>query len=240
MKNFSAFKIIQFCTLVVMGLISIFLLLNPEIKQYVFSTFPATMLFIMVWITLLASFVFLLIDLRFIAFSKRNYHELYGMAYSDSVSGIPNRFSCDVLIEKYIDSKLPNDIGCIMIDFSNLPDINTTYNHSTGNRTIKEFSDILLSCSLSLCFVGRNGGNKFLAIFEDCTIEKLNYFLSKVKEQVAQHNARPDAIPIEYRTGTALNSHEQLDSITNLIVLANKRVYDTTQGGVSTDEPARL
>lgn len=228
MKRFSVFKVIQLTILIIMGLISIFLLLRPSVKQYVFSSTPATVLFFVVWLILIADFIFLLVDIRLISSMKSNYHSLYGVAYSDPLSGIPNRFSCDVLIEKYIDSKLPDGIGCIMIDFTNLPDINNSYSHAVGNKTIKEFSDILFSCSLSLCFVGRNGGNKFLAIFEDCTQEKVNSFLRKVKDRVAYHNKKQDAVAIDYRAGSALNSTEHLSSITELIALANKRIYETS------------
>lgn len=231
MKRFSIFKVIQLSILIIMSLISIFLLLKPSVKHYVFSSRPATTLFVMIWLVLIISFIFILIDLRLISSMKSNYHSLYGVAYSDPLSGIPNRFSCDILIEKYVDSKLPADIGCIMIDITNLPDINNSYSHAIGNRTIKEFSDILFSCSLSLCFVGRNGGNKFLAIFEDCTQDKLNSFLKKVADHVAFRNRRPDAIPIEYRAGSALNSHEKLSNITDLIALANKRIYEASETG---------
>lgn len=227
MKRFSVFKVIQLSLLIIMSMISVFLLLRPNIKQYVFSSVPATALFVVIWVILITDFIFILIDLKLISSVKSNYHSLYGVAYSDPLSGIPNRFSCDILIEKYIDSKLPEGIGCIMIDFTNLPDINNTYSHAVGNKTIKEFSDILFSCSLSLCFVGRNGGNKFLAIFEDCTQEKLNSFLRKVKDRVAYHNKKTDAVRIEYRAGSAINSMEHLSSITELIALANKRIYDT-------------
>lgn len=228
MKRFSVFKVIQLSILIIMSLISVFLLLRPAVKQYVFSSVPATVLFVVIWVILIVDFIFILIDLKLISSMKSNYHSLYGVAYSDPLSGIPNRFSCDVLIEKYIDSRLPDGIGCVMIDFTNLPDINNSYSHAVGNRTIKEFSDILFSCSLSLCFVGRNGGNKFLAIFEDCTQEKVNSFLRKVQDRVAYHNKKQDSVRIDYRAGSALNSAEHLSSITELIALANRRIYETT------------
>lgn len=47
--------------------------------------------------------------------------------------------------------------------------INNTYGHVIGNATIQSFSDVLSGASVGLCFVGRNGGNKFLALFENCT-----------------------------------------------------------------------
>ena len=227
MKKFSTFKIIQLSLLIVLTLLSLYLLFQPQVKQYVFASMPATVLFVVVWLLLLSGFLFILIDFHLIASIKLNYHNLYDVAYSDQISGIPNRFSCDTMIEKYSDQPLPEDIGCIMIDLTNLPDVNQLYDHATGNKLLKEFSSILSSASLSLCFVGRNGGNKFLAIFEHCDQTKVNTFLARIADRVAQHNQAPDAIAIEYHTGMALNSEEHMDQLTRLISLANTRIYET-------------
>lgn len=226
MKKLSFMKMIQLAILVVLTFISACLLLNKDIKQLVFSDLAATILFVSVWVILVANFVFLLIDFSTISTLKLNYHNLYEVAFSDPLSGIPNRFSCDVLIEKYIDKDLPATIGCIVIDLVNLPDINTTHNHATGNKVLSQFSTILSSASASLGFVGRNGGNKFLAIFEECDQEKLNTFLDRVESKVEQHNAAPDALPIKYRAGVTINSTEKVNQITKLISLANQKVYN--------------
>lgn len=187
MKKFSTFKIIQLSLLVVLTLASLYFLMKPQVKQFVFSSTAATILFVVVWTVLLSSFIFLLIDFNLISTIKLNYHNLYDAAYSDQLSGIPNRFSCDTVIEKYYDKKLPENLACIMIDLANLPEVNSLYDHATGNILLKDFSTILSSASLSLCFVGRNGGNKFLAIFENGEQAKIDTFLARVADRVKQH-----------------------------------------------------
>ncbi len=224
MKRFHSSKIIQLLILIVLTLISLFALLQPEVKQFVFSNTPATVLFLMIWAVLLISFIFILIDFSMISSMKLDYHDLYGVAYGDQVSGMPNRFSCDTLIEKYYDRDLPADVGCVMIDLSNLTQVNRLHDRKIGNQLLKDFSDILTASAVSLCFVGRNGGNKFLAIFENCTEEKLQIFLSRIEQKVQDHNRQPEAIAIEYGTGAALNSKEHFNQIDQLISLANKRI----------------
>lgn len=226
MKKFSTFKIIQLSLLVILTLTSLYLLMRPQVKQFIFSSTAATGLFIIVWVVLLANFIFLLIDFNLIASIKLDYHNLYNVAYSDQLSGIPNRFSCDAVIEKYYDKILPEDLACIMIDLTNLPEINSLYDHATGNKLLKDFSTILSSASLSLCFVGRNGGNKFLAIFEHTDPMKIDTFLTRIANRVTQYNQSSDTISMEYQTGVAMNCKEHIDQITNLIALANKRIYE--------------
>ena len=220
MKKFNTFKIVQLVLLIILTAVSLYMLMQPEVKQYIFDSTPATVLFIIVWAVLLVTFLFLLIDFSLISSMKMNYHNLYDVAYSDPLSGIPNRFSCDTIIEKYYDKKLPDDIACVMIDLSNLPEINTLYDHRTGNKVLKDFSGILSTAAVSLCFVGRNGGNKFLAIFENCTDEKLN----TLTDRVDQYNQASDSISMEYRIGKAMNRDEHLEQITKLISLANSRI----------------
>ena len=58
MKKLSVFKIIQLSILAVITLISVFFLLKPEVKQFVFSSSSATTLFFLIWIILIASFLF--------------------------------------------------------------------------------------------------------------------------------------------------------------------------------------
>ena len=224
MKKFNTFKIVQLILLIILTEVSLYMLMQPEVKQYIFDSTPATILFIIVWAVLLVTFIFLLIDFSLISSMKMDYHNLYDVAYSDPLSGIPNRFSCDTIIEKYYDKKLPDDIACVMIDLSNLPEINTLYDHRTGNKVLKDFSGILSTAAVSLCFVGRNGGNKFLAIFENCTDEKLNTFLDRVTDRVDQYNQASDSISMEYRIGKAMNRDEHLEQITKLISLANSRI----------------
>ena len=224
MKKFNTFKIVQLILLIILTAVSLYMLMQPEVKQYIFDSTPATILFIIVWAVLLVTFIFLLIDFSLISSMKMDYHNLYDVAYSDPLSGIPNRFSCDTIIEKYYDKKLPDDIACVMIDLSNLPEINTLYDHRTGNKVLKDFSGILSTAAVSLCFVGRNGGNKFLAIFENCTDEKLNTFLNRVTDRVDQYNQASDSISMEYRIGKAMNRDEHLEQITKLISLANSRI----------------
>lgn len=206
MKKFNTFKIVQLILLIILTAVSLYMLMQPEVKQYIFDSTPATVLFIIVWAVLLVTFVFLLIDFSLISSMKMNYHNLYDVAYSDPLSGIPNRFSCDTIIEKYYDKKLPDDIACVMIDLSNLPEINTLYDHRTGNKVLKDFSGILSTAAVSLCFVGRNGGNKFLAIFENCTDEKLNTFLDRVTDRVDQYNQASDSISMEWMAQRALRT----------------------------------
>ena len=70
MKKFNTFKIVQLILLIILTAVSLYMLMQPEVKQYIFDSTPATVLFIIVWAVLLVTFVFLLIDFSLISSMK--------------------------------------------------------------------------------------------------------------------------------------------------------------------------
>ena len=173
MKKLDIFKTIQLIIYVFLTGFCIYkIIMDPEVYQYIATNPSIRIICGLLWAVLGLSFLFLFLDFNFFSSFKRDYRDLDFAVHSDPLSGIPNRFSCDALIEKYLDQALPSDIGCIMFELSNVSDINRLYGHAEGNALIKDFSNILKMASVDLCFIGRNGGNKFMALFENGSDEK--------------------------------------------------------------------
>lgn len=227
MKKFDLFKTIQlilFIALAAAGLYIIFT--DHELYQMIASNTHIRLLCILLWAALVLSFLFIFMDFSLFSSFKKDYRELDYAISSDPVSGIANRYSCDSVIEKYLDKPLPEHLGCIMFDLSNIKTINHLWGHLKGNELIREFSNILQTASNGLCFVGRNGGSKFLALFENCSTRKMEQFLSDVDKKVKHHNTRPDSPPIQYRYGSACREEEDIKTITELIGLSDHRIYN--------------
>lgn len=227
MKKLDIFKTIQLIIFIILTGICVFTVAtDPALYHYIATNPSARLICGLLWGVLGLSFLFLFLDFSFFASFKRNYRDLDFAVHSDPLSGIANRFSCDALIEKYLDQPLPAEIGCIMFDLTNIGEINKLYGHSKGNALIKDFSDILKLASVDLCFIGRNGGNKFIALFEDGSEEKLQTFLDRIQTKVNSHNSDPETLPITYKYGQAFHESSKTSTITDLIALANKRIYN--------------
>ena len=178
----------------------------------------------MLWLTLGLSFLFIYMDFSFFSKFNQNYRELDYVAQTDRVAGIANRFSSDALIDKYLDKELPSDIGCIMLAITNLGETNELYGHVAGNQMIKDFSTILKLTSVGLCFVARNGGNRFLAVFENTDTEKMQLFIDRINQKIAASNSEPGTHPIKYDYGAAFSGADSVPGITELIALSDKRI----------------
>ncbi len=201
------------------------ILFDERIYHLVASDAAVRLLCIFLWMALGFSFVFIYQDFHYFSNSRKDYRELDYAVHSDPLSGIANRFSCDVMIEKYLDKPLPKNLGCIMFDLTNIYETNRHYGHIQGNQLIRDFSNILHLSSTNMCFVGRNGGNKFLALFEDGNTYKMDNFLKKLNQKVQSYNQDPaNRLLIEYRYGIAFQEGESVRTITDLIALSNQRI----------------
>ncbi|MDD3218020.1 MAG: diguanylate cyclase [Lachnospiraceae bacterium] len=180
------------------------------------------------WLMVVINFLFLFLDFYHFANLHKSMRRLNKAAYADSITGIPNRFSCDSLIEKYIGKPLPANIGCIMLDITNLIEINQELGRENGDAAIRQFSDILHLLSAGVCFVGRNGGNKFIALFENSTLEQLIEFSERLDEEMAIQNDITNLVPVKYQYGIAYHGEDdsRAVSITDLIAQANKKIYN--------------
>lgn len=227
MKRLNIFKTIQlFIFVLLTGFCLYKVIFDPDIYYFVAINSDIRLICGFLWAVLGISFLCMFFDFSLYSSYKRELRELSRVVHSDHLAGIPNRYSCDSLIEKYLDKPLPQNLGCIMFDITNIREINRLYGHAEGNKAIKSFSNILRIASIDLCFVGRNGGNKFMALFEEGSDEKLNLFLDRVMQKVNEYNANNAACSVEYLCGSAFNEpQDTVSSITELIALANYRIY---------------
>lgn len=224
-KRFELFKTLQLLVLILLAGVGLFTLFTDDALYQMVGRDPSVRtLCLLLWLTLVLSFIGIYWDFSTHSAFKKEYRELDYAVYNDRITGIANRYSCDAMIEKYLDQPIPETLACVMLDILNIRDINERHGHLKGNETIQAFSNILHTSSLGLCFVGRNGGNKFMALFENCDESKLSAFLARVQQQVEAHNLNSPNIAIEYRTGRALSRHERVGSITQLISLADRRL----------------
>lgn len=225
MKKFDTQKTVQLVVFLVITAACVLIIFMNKGLYHTIGTDPSVKLMCgMLWLALGISFLFIFLDFNLFSRFKQDYGELDYVVHSDPIAGIANRYSSDALIEKYVDKPLPENVGCVMLELTNLKETNQLYGHVEGNQMIRDFATILKLTSLNLCFVARNGGNKFLAIFEDCSSEKIESFLARVSQKVGSNNTEAGTHPIKYAYGISYNAIDKLDQITDLIALADRRI----------------
>ncbi|MDO5096072.1 MAG: GGDEF domain-containing protein [Peptostreptococcaceae bacterium] len=156
---------------------------------------------------------------------EKNIEELGKKASIDAQTDLPNRSECDRMLENFSGRRLPKDLMALAIDINGLKETNDNYGHNVGDILIVSFAKILEETARSFGFVGRNGGDEFIGIFENCTEEDMQKFLKELNERIDSFNAQGGVVQISYASGHA-SSNEDFVNIYDLIKKADKRMYE--------------
>ena len=237
MKKFEITKTIQLIIYVALAGIALLTVFRDEqLYQMIGANPHVRLLSMLLWACLALAFLFMFFDFGSYTDLKRENVELDQAVYADALTGVANRYSCDAYIGRYLNQKLPGDMACITLDLLNLREINEKEGHSGGDEAIRDFSEILLQASRKVFaqedfFIGRNGGNKFLAICRNSTRDQLNAYLLLVRKMTdARSNTQEgkDKIPIRYSEGHAEAGEEGTETLTALVALSDRRAMQET------------
>jgi len=92
--------------------------------------------------------------------------------YTDKVTGLPSRISCDEQIEKIAKLGALDTFSCVCLFVINLGEVNNRFGRDTGNQMLAELGLILQITAKQYGFIGYNNGNQVLCLLDNCTYEK--------------------------------------------------------------------
>ena len=140
--------------------------------------------------------------------------------YRDFQTGLYNSNSCKEFIEE--NPYLPN-CGVMMIDLNGLKYTNDHYGHAAGDRLILDLTDILKKAIPMSDFIGRYGGDEFIAIINNCDNDKINRIAESLEYYKQECNQ--DRMPkLSFAYGYALSSENEGD-LAELLKIADEKMY---------------
>lgn len=141
--------------------------------------------------------------------------------YRDFQTGLYNSNSCKEFLEA--NPYMPN-CGVMMIDLNGLKYTNDHYGHAAGDRLILDLTNILKKSLPINDFIGRYGGDEFIAIINNCDQDKID----RIKENLDyyQRECNEDRMPkLSFAYGYALSSEHNV-TLEELLKIADERMYD--------------
>ena len=227
MKKLDFSKTIQLVVMMILsGICMSQVLLKPAVSQKIATDSDMRLLCIMLWLVLGITFVFIFVDFTLYTKQKKDFAVLASAVNSDPLSRMANRFSVDSNIEQYDKNGVPEHFTCMMFCITNIQKLNAQYGRDDGNRVIQDFSMIMSLASRNLCFVGKNGGNRYLALFDEGSEDKIKLFEARIDTKIREYNTDPGNHVIRYAYGTAAKSDSDAADIHQLIALADQRVTE--------------
>jgi len=189
-----------------------------------FKQLEISKLFFLLTILLLAM-ICLHLFYKLVLLKKRTL-KLEDIAFFDKQTGLPNRNQCDRIIKKYESAPLKPNLVCIYFDLNNLKQTNDVHGHHFGDQLICSFGKTLQETGYIHGFVGRNGGDEFLAIFENFSLESTEKYIAELKQIVDIFNQENEFVEISFAAGFSTSNDPRAKTIYDLLKIADQNMYE--------------
>jgi diguanylate cyclase (GGDEF)-like protein/PAS domain S-box-containing protein len=127
---------------------------------------------------------------------ERRVSKLERMAFRDPLTKIPNRRYTELKVSQALQEsrEFSRNIGVLLIDLDRFKQLNDTYGHEAGDRALRAISHVLMQTLRPGDIVGRWGGDEFLAIVPDVTLEELIALAERCGHSIAAAGLEPDSL----------------------------------------------
>lgn len=153
----------------------------------------------------------------------KNNGELKKKAYIDLHTGLPNKSRCEELLTNH--ENLANPTAIAIFDLNGLKQVNDTLGHVAGDGLILNFANIIRTSIPEQYFVGRYGGDEFIAIFNGIDEEAVREILNTVQQSVDRYNTFGKQTHMEYAVGYAISTAYRESNLKILLEKADKKMY---------------
>ena len=142
--------------------------------------------------------------------------------YLDDATGLPNKNKCEELLSE---EEPDADTGVCSFDLNNLQRINDSRGHEAGDAYIRRFAICLRASMPAEQFVGRAGGDEFLAVTHGLDREQMTQCLEKVRRDMREESKVYPDTPLSYAAGFALAGDFPGSTMRELFNCADKNMY---------------
>ena len=127
----------------------------------------------------------LLSDQAAVAISNASLHQMISrQAYSDTLTGLPNRRALDERLEEEVMSARRNaySFAVIMMDLDGFKDVNDTYGHATGDDVLRMIFNQMARGVRNTDFLARYGGDELTLILSQTEMSSAQIVSEKILE----------------------------------------------------------
>lgn len=162
--------------------------------------------------------------------------EFNDLITKDELTGLYNR--------RYVDERLPADIvkttlnemplSVIFMDMDNLKEINDTFGHVYGDKTINEVTNSISDCiRKDTDWAARYGGDEFLICLNNTNSEKAYQIADCIRCKTAELRIRANGKTIHTTASLGVYTIHGSSALTaeEVIALADNRMYEAKKSG---------
>jgi len=137
----------------------------------------------------------------------------------DELTGLYNRSGFVNNAEKLIETACSqqNGVSVVFFDLDGLKRVNDTLGHEAGDEYIKSMADMLKTAAAEDDIVCRYGGDEFIVISIQRSLDDSTKYLEKLQEDIKE--------PVSASAGCVFDVITSMDELSRLIEEADKRMY---------------
>jgi diguanylate cyclase (GGDEF)-like protein len=162
--------------------------------------------------------------------------ELEDFAYTDELTGLPNRRAFSIAYSQFAASSSGSDqkSGLAIIDIDNFKNVNDRYGHDVGDQVLIQVAAIMNRRCGRGDHLARFGGEEFVLLTSAQTADRLVHFAQALVDSCAAHDfgdAQHDIGPVTISIGLHFLDNENTVDLQTSFRLADKALYDAKKSG---------
>lgn len=151
------------------------------------------------------------------------------LSFVDYLTGLYNRRGFMLFAKQHIllANRKKKKMCVFFCDIDGLKHINDTYGHDQGDRLINFAAKIIKESFRASDIVARIGGDEFAILAFEATIESSEHIIRHIKKNMKSFNdSRKNKFRISLSIGISQYDPDQPDTIEQLLVQADKKMYE--------------
>ena len=151
-------------------------------------------------------------------------------ATTDKLTGLLNRYAGSAKLSEEFEYGAGNstDLAVILVDVDHFKEINDFHGHLVGDKVLKEFGDVISNFIRKTDSVVRWGGEEFLVILPNTTIENGVRLAERLREEIDQ---RVFATQLHVTASFGVASRQHGQDMEALFHAADQAMYKAKEGG---------
>ena len=162
--------------------------------------------------------------------------ELERVSITDGLTGLYNHRHIHSLLDEEFEraDRTGERLAVAMFDLDRFKSVNDTYGHQAGDRVLEQLSAILCETAREIDRLGRYGGEEFMALLPETTIDDAEVFVERVRREVARRPfniGREEPLHMTISAGVAAYPHSSIKDPETLVRVADEALYAAKSGG---------
>jgi diguanylate cyclase (GGDEF)-like protein len=165
---------------------------------------------------------------------EKLYLEVQQLSIKDPLTNLRNRrgFFEDANPQVQSACDKQEDLSALMVDIDNFKTVNDIYGHFVGDYVLKSVADEIQKALRQTDLLGRFGGEEFIAVLPDTTLDLAVVVAERVRSRVECHQVFIDGFQISITVSVGV-SHMQkaIGSLDALLTQADQAMYAAKRAG---------